>query len=303
MLPPIEPVIKWSGSKRSIAPFVAALFPPTERYIEPFVGGGSLLPFRSGQNAIAGDIIPELIELWNNIRDNPLKTAQEYKTRWERLQKEGHTAYYDIRRSFNQSRNPFDFLFLSRTCVNGLIRFNSDGDFNNSLHHTRPGIDPARLRRVIYEWSEKLQSVQFVCSDYRDTLGDAKKGDLVFLDPPYGGNKGRYAPEELDQDSLFDELRRLNEIQVNWVLTFDGSAGKREYVHTIPEQLYKVRIALPTGKSPFTRLMRMGIDTVVESVYLNFDPPVQLINSITKNRKQREAIGESLDMQQSSLFD
>ncbi len=84
-----------------------------------------MLPFRPSKIAIAGDIIAELIHLWKAIRDEPELTAKEYELRWKRLQNEGHTAYYDIRASFNATRNPHDLLFLSRTCVNGLIRFNN----------------------------------------------------------------------------------------------------------------------------------------------------------------------------------
>src|ERR1043165_197304 len=141
---PFEPVIKWSGSKRSVAAQLRHLLPRAYRYFEPFVGGGAMLPFRPSKDAVAGDVIDELISLWICVRDKPDKTAAEYEKRWQRLQNCGHTAYYAIRDDFNRTRNPHDFLFLTRTCVNGLIRFNGDGDFNNSLHHTRPGIAPQR---------------------------------------------------------------------------------------------------------------------------------------------------------------
>lgn len=111
----LQPVIKWSGSKRRIAPLLASLLPDAELYYEPFVGGGAMLPFRSSQTAIAGDIIVELIELWKAIRDKSAMTANEYEMRWNRLQHEGHTAYYAIRDSFNATRNPHDLLFLTRT--------------------------------------------------------------------------------------------------------------------------------------------------------------------------------------------
>lgn len=299
----IEPVIKWSGSKRRIAPLLTTLLPDTERYFEPFVGSGAMLPFRTSRIAFAGDIIAELITLWQAIRDTPELTTKEYKGRWLRLQNKGHTAYYAIRDSFNTTRNPHDLLFLTRTCVNGLTRFNKNGKFNNSLHHTRPGIAPARLRKVIHQWSHFVQDVQFIAADYRETLSSVRKNDLVFLDPPYAGTKGRYIPGEFNHDEFYHELERLNAVSARWVLTFDGRAGRRSYETNIPSELYRVRLGLPTGNSPFTKLMKTGIDAVVESVYLNFEPPAEALNQITDLGQQERHPRTRLDVQQGRLFD
>lgn len=300
---PFRPVIKWSGSKRPIASILASLFPDTGRYFEPFVGGGAMLPFRTGRSAVAGDIIAELIELWKAIRDKPELTADEYERRWKRLQCEGHGAYYAIRDSFNSTRNPHDLLFLTRTCVNGLIRFNSSLEFNNSFHLTRPGIAPARLRKIIHQWSFAIQNVEFVAGDYRETLASVRANDLVFLDPPYEGTKGRYIPLEFNFEEFFDELEKLNNVGAKWVLTLDGTAGTRSYVTNIPPALYRERFVLPTGNSPFTKLMKTGIDAVKESVYLNFSPPSQLLNQVMNFRQQPSASHASLDVQQGRLFD
>jgi DNA adenine methylase len=246
------------------------------------VGGGAMLQFRPNCSAIAGDVIAELIELWKAIRDNPEDTASQYEIRWQRLQKEGYETFYDIRNSFNVTRNPYDLLFLTRTCVNGLIRFNNSGEFNNSLHHTRPGISPNRLRPLICHWSQTIQKVDFVVADYRETLSNAKQGDLVFLDPPYAGTKGRYLPQKFNLDCFVAELEKLNKNGVSWILTFDGMAGNRSYNTTLPKVLYKVRLGFPTGNSPFTKLMKTGIDAVSESVYLNFDLPTEILNDFAE---------------------
>lgn len=299
---PFEPVIKWSGSKRSVAASLRHLFPRATRYFEPFVGGGALLPFRPCTDAVAGDVIKELIDLWILIRDEPDVTALEYAKRWRMLQDEGHKAYYAIREAFNRTRNPHDFLFLTRTCVNGLIRFNGDGHFNNSLHHTRPGIAPDRLREVIGKWSAVIQGVSFIASDYRETLESVKTGDLVFLDPPYAGTRGRYSQEKFDVHSFCGELERLNCVGAKWVVTFDGYAGERTYDEALPEGLFRTRLALPTGNSPFTKLMRTGVDAVVESVYLNFEPPTKMFRSILDHRNKKTGVRTCLDVQQGCLF-
>lgn len=268
----IPPIIKWPGSKRGIAPLLGTLFPKgVTGYIEPFVGGGALLPFRPVREALAGDVIGELVALWLEVRDRPERVATEYEWRWNRLQADGHPFFYTVRDRFNADRDPHDLLFLSRTCVNGLIRFNAAGEFNNSLHHTRPGISPGRLRAVIQRWNLAVQGVEFVSADYRETLAGAGPGDLVFLDPPYGGTRGRYQPGRLDLQAFWAELDRLNRGGVRWVLTLDGVAGSRAYDTAVPEDLWQVRLGLDTGHSPFTRLMRTGLDRVVESVYLNYE--------------------------------
>ena len=138
----VEPVIKWSGSKRYVAPELSKYISKQKRYIEPFIGGGAMLPFRQIANAVASDIIPELVNLWKQIQSNPARVAEEYQIGWDRLQKEGHSVYYEVRECFNKTKNEFDFLFLTRTCVNGLIRYNTNGEFNNSMHKNRPGIYP-----------------------------------------------------------------------------------------------------------------------------------------------------------------
>ncbi len=299
----LKPVIKWTGSKQRIASRIAALFPNcTGCYFEPFVGGGALLPFSSGHQAIAGDSIAELINLWVCIRDKPEQTAQEYEIRWKKLQFEGHKAYYTIRNSFNNTRNPYDLLFLTRTCVNGLIRFNQNNQFNNSFHHNRPGIAPEKLQKIIKQWSNAIKQVDFLAKDYRNTLNDVNKGDFVFLDPPYGGTKGRYKPNTFDLDDFYHELYRLNTLGVYWILTFDGTSGNRSYKTTIPSTLYTVRVKIPTGNAPFTKLMNLGIDTVEESIYMNFNPSVQALHNLENVRQKKFTQNSSFDVQQSRLL-
>lgn len=297
-----EPVIKWSGSKRAIASALAKLFGTAGHFYDPFVGGGALLPYRPTRTAVAGDIIPELIELWQLIQKNPDLVSSGYAKRWQLLRKEGYTAFYAIRDSFNADRDPLDLLFLTRTCVNGLIRFNSDGEFNNSLHHTRPGIAPERLRKVILLWNQIVRGVVFKTADYRETLEPVKRGDLVFLDPPYACNRGRYRRENFDVNAFFGELDRLNRTGARWILTFDGQAGNRVYESSVPQELYRQRFAAPTGNSPFTRLMGMAVDAVTESVYLNFDPPREAFGQFGQLRGNPSSFGVGENVDQYALL-
>lgn len=280
----IPPVIKWSGSKRPIAHKLAGLFPSSNRFFDPFVGGGAMLPFFQGKPSFVGDTIPELISLWTLIKDQPNEVKSGYAKRWDRLQKEGYEVYYEIRDSFNDTKDPIDFLFLSRTCVNGLIRYNKKGKFNNSLHHTRPGIHPDRLGEIINDWNRWIQNITFYSQDYKLTLATVKRGDMVFLDPPYVGTKARYVPQQFDYSTFFSELDRLNRLGANWILTFDGEAGNRYYDSNIPQDIFKKYIKMSTGKSAFSKVMNNKQDTIIESVYLNFEPASEMFSSFSEKR-------------------
>ena len=102
-----KPVIKWSGSKRSQSAQIKAYLPDKfNRYYEPFVGGGSMLYAINPTDAACGDICAPLIDLWNEIKNNPIALSEAYRVRWTRLQTEGYQAYYEIREDFNRNRAP-----------------------------------------------------------------------------------------------------------------------------------------------------------------------------------------------------
>lgn len=266
-----QPVIKWTGSKRPVALQLVNKFPLNyNRYFEPFLGGGALLPYSNGKIAFANDIISELIELWKLIQKEPYTVYEEYKRRWNELQNVGAPVYYMIRDDFNRTRNPHDFMFLSRTCVNGLIRFNKDNNFNNSYHVTRPGIDPERLLQILLVWSKAIQNVTFMNTDYRVALNNVEKDDFVFIDPPYGGAKDRYINVDFNVDELYETLEDLNKAGVKWMMTFDGKSGKRKYDFHPPQELYKTSFPLMTGHSTFVKTECKKMENVIEMVYMNY---------------------------------
>ena len=265
-------VIKWSGSKRLVAPQLSKYFPDCKTYFEPFVGGGAMMPFARTNKGVAGDIIPELIDLWKSIKTNPSLVAEEYRNRWENLQQKGQEVYYQVRERFNQTKNCHDFLFLTRTCVNGLIRYNTQGEFNNSFHLSRPGINPDTLHSQLLLWSKCIRKFDFYNIDYRECLSNVKKDDFVFLDPPYGGTKDRYTRAEFDLNRFYAELERLNAVGAKWMLTFDGTAGERAYDYAPPNEIFKYKFSVNPGNSAFTKLMDSQKDMIHESVYLNYNP-------------------------------
>lgn len=267
----IQPVIKWSGSKRSQAAAICGLAPNFERYFEPFVGGGSIMYALGAEAGFAGDICAPLIDFWKEIQARPAELAAAYRERWETLQKVGPDHFYVVRDSYNAEGNPADLLFLSRTCVNGLIRFNSKGEFNNSFHLSRPGIHPDRLVKIISDWSHRIQGMHFAAQDYRNTAYNAKLGDFVYLDPPYSNTKGRYyGTSTINFAEFFQFLEELNSRGVKWALSFDGRRGDKDYSSNVPESLYKKRHSIYSGNSAFRRVIDKQIEAVFESLYTNF---------------------------------
>ena len=263
------PVIKWSGSKRSQSDKITSLFPKFERYYEPFLGGGSVMIRSGAREAVCGDICGPLIGLWNRIKDDPSGVAEAYATRWAMLQTNGHQVYYEIREKFNTGQDPHDLLFLSRTCVNGLIRFNRQGKFNNALHITRPGINPETMSKIIRRWSELIQKFEFVGGHYSDTTRGITAGDFVYLDPPYFNTAGQYYGRIIHGEFL-DYLERLNSSGIKFALSFDGLRGSKEFFVDIPSSLFKRHILIDAGNSPFKKVMDREVEPVKESLYLNF---------------------------------
>ena len=267
--PSVPSLLKWTGSKRGQARRIADLVPTHDRYVEPFLGGGALLYRLARPGSIAGDLYRPLVDLWRLVQTTPHALADDYRTQWGRLQTSKPDYFYEARTRFNASPNPLDLNFLMRTCVNGIVRFNEDGAFNNSFHLSRPGMHPDRFSSIVEQWNRRIQGVSFRHGDYAETLSDVRQGDVVYVDPPYAGSRHRYVAD-LDVERFLAELERLNVRGVKWLLSFDGSRGGEELGGEIPKGLYVRRVRLAAGHSPVAKVLNGPLQAVEESLYLNF---------------------------------
>ena len=279
----VPSLIKWTGSKRSQARAIAAQLPSYRRYFEPFVGSGAMLFAAACPGSVAGDLYGPLIDLWKLFQSDPHAVVEDYRRRWEALQieldgidpaglKRGHglpRTFYEIRDRFNETHDPLDLNFLQRTCVNGIVRFNDRGEFNNSFHLSRRGMLPDRFERVVVAWTPVMADVEFVCGDYAETLSMALEGDLVYLDPPYAGSRHRYI-EDLDPDRFFGVLDDLNTRAVSWALSFDGRRGTTDLTRPVPPELYRRKLSLQSGNSAVKKVLDGRRERVEESLYLSF---------------------------------
>ena len=273
-----QPVIKWSGSKRSQASEIIKYFPKEiDTYYEPFCGGASVLRALLESEIkvnkyVCSDLNNGLIELWNKIKYSPNEVADHYEKLWYEMNgdvskdKAYKRSYFEkIRERYNIEHNPLDFMFIMRTTTNGMPRYNSNGDFNNSFHITRDGIIPDKLRQIIKEWSDLLftNDVTFInCSYEYITPSD---NDFMYLDPPYAGTKGMYFGG-FDNNKLFEWLKI---VECKWVMSYDGISGKIDNTYNVPEDLYDEHIYIKSGNSSFKRVIGKSKDSIVyESLYL-----------------------------------
>jgi DNA adenine methylase len=187
-----KPFVKWAGGKRQLIPILNDNLPKSMgTYYEPFLGGGALLfhilSERNGQKCGVSDLNSDLVLTYTTIRDKANDLIHSLKNHSKNYQKDSKSYYYAIRESNPRSavEKTSRLLFLNRTCFNGLYRVNSKGKFNVPLgKYTNPNIvNEENIRSV----SHVLQSskVSIKCRDFESVLNDAKKGDLVYFDPPY----------------------------------------------------------------------------------------------------------------------
>lgn len=272
-----QPVIKWSGSKRSQSEIIISKFAKKiNTYYEPFCGGCSVLRqlLESDievNNYICSDINKDLIDLWNEIKNNPNEVYDNYYKMWHELNdkddnKERKKQYfYKVRDRFNKVKSPYDFMFIMRTTTNGMPRYNKNGEFNNSFHVTRDGIKPETLKNVITEWSGLLNkyNVQFIHQSYENI--QSKNGDLIYIDPPYANTKGMYYGV-INYENLWQWLRLQNGI---YLLSFDGTTSSDDMTYDVPNDIYTTHEYLYSGNSSFRRVIgKSNSEYVRESLYI-----------------------------------
>jgi len=196
-----RPFVKWAGGKRQLAPTITALFPRRIRtYFEPFAGGGAvffaLAVERRFERAVLGDQNAELIEAYQVIRDDVDGVIKKLARLARRATDRDH--YYAVRAQ--APRDPLGraarFIFLNRTCFNGLYRVNRKGQFNVPFgRYKNPTIlDEANLRAV----SQALKRVELVHGDFEAVALRAQRGDALYFDPPYIQTFGQYTADAFD---------------------------------------------------------------------------------------------------------
>lgn len=181
----MDPIIKWAGGKRRLLDVIRPLLPDSYRlYCEPFVGGGAVWLSVAPSNALISDANPSLVILYTCVRDsleellNGLREAPVDREYYYYMRDLKEDELDDVKRSIR-------FLYLNRTCFNGLYRVNSRGEFNVPFGaHPKVDIVQEEKLRALSRYLNTAQ-VDFICGDYRCVESWLKAGDFVYLDPPY----------------------------------------------------------------------------------------------------------------------
>ena len=269
--------IPYQGSKRSLARYILEHFPQDAgTLIEPFAGSAavSLAAAHHGiaQHLRISDVNEPLIELWQAIRDTPEDISSRYETLWHDQDGREAAFYISVRERFNNNHAPADFLYLLARCVKAAIRYNSNGEFNQSPDNRRKGAKPCIMRRNITSASRLLQGrSELVSQDYKNTLFSATPVDVVYMDPPYQGTSGkrdaRYS-QSLAYEHFVETLRELNNRHISYIVSYDGRTGTKMFGNTLPAYLELVHHEIDAGTSSQATLLGRD-DRTIESLYLS----------------------------------
>lgn len=225
----IVPPIKSQGIKTKLVPWIndtiaRSGIDVSGRWIEPFFGTG-VVGFNSLMTgpSIVGDTNPHIINFYNGLKDKTITKflVRDYLEDADRMLKKSEddgTLYYkEVRKRFNSSGSPLDFLFLSRAGFNGMIRFNRKGEWNIPFCKKRNRFQPAYVTKICNQVecvSEIIQSKawSFANVSFERTLENVNENDMVYCDPPYYGRYDDFYNgwSEQNEITLFEILSSIN---------------------------------------------------------------------------------------------
>lgn len=187
----LQPFTKWTGGKRQLLPVIRELMPKTyNRYFEPFVGGGALFFDLAPKDAVINDFNTELINCYQQIKENPQELIEILKVHQEYNSKE---YYLDLRSADRDERidmmsevqRAARILYMLRVDFNGLYRVNSKNQFNVPYgRYKNPKIVDENLVSAISTYLNNNQ-IEIKKGDFEKAVLDVQPGDFVYFDPPY----------------------------------------------------------------------------------------------------------------------
>ncbi|MGN0028853.1 MAG: DNA adenine methylase [Marinilabiliaceae bacterium] len=223
----IVPPIKSQGIKTKLVPWInelvclSGLDLKAANWIEPFFGTGVVgMNALIGGRRIVGDSNPHIIDFYKSVQDGTVtpQSMREYLQREGKLLEhsgdDGYEHYRLVKDRFNVSHSPFDFIFLSRTGFNGMMRFNRRGEWNIPFCKKPNRFAPAYITKVCNQVKAVGEVIrenewEFRKKDFTETIREAKRGDLIYCDPPYYGRYVDYYNgwTEDNERQLFEALR------------------------------------------------------------------------------------------------
>lgn len=264
-------LFKWVGNKQRYAHEIASYFPSEIRtYREPFLGSGAVLGTLQPARAVGSDAFAPLMSVWQQLSDNPAVVKRWYQERYDEAQSVDRIAVYEqVKARYNAAPNGADFLFLSRACYGGVVRFRKKDGYMSTPCGTHPLMTPKRFNDRVDLWAARTKTTRFAVSDYRQAMRAAEPGDLVYCDPPYVHSQTiLYGAQSFDIDELFHEVEGLVTRGVRVALSLDGSkkSGRRSCPLEIPDGLFKRQEFVNMGRSMLRRFQMEGQTLETEEV-------------------------------------
>lgn len=237
------PPIKCQGIKTDLVDFIATNieWDGDGRWIEPFLGSG-VVPFNiEPERALLADANPHIIEFYRGIYDGEItgRVVRDFlEEHGERLEREGEDYYYEMRAEFNDGAGPLHLLFLNRSCYNGMMRFNLDGEYNVPFckkpdrFTNRSGAYVTKIANQVDEIANVMEGKDWVFEpwDWEETLNAVDSEDFVYLDPPYVGRNTGYVGEWNDREA--EELAEVTQnLDAGYALSMWQANEYRENEH------------------------------------------------------------------------
>ena len=273
------PPVKIQGIKTKLVPFISKGIDIEEDAIwfEPFMGSGVVGLNLAPKHAVFADTNPHVIRLYNQIKHGKISSymVREYFEREGKfLEEKDEKHYYYIRDRFNEKHDPLDFLFLNRSCFNGMIRFNRDYKFNIPYCHKSERFAKAYITKIVNQ-VKHLEEIypekewEFKCQSFEETIKEAGVNDFIYCDPPYIGRHVDY----------YDSWNEECEIRLRDALIASGAKfmmstwkenkyRKNEYIKSIWGMCYKMN----QEHFYFVGASEKNRNSMMEALLTNYDP-------------------------------
>lgn len=191
----IVPPIKTQWIKTKLVDFIKtyAKIPENWFWIEPFMWSWVVWFNIAPKNAIFSDTNPFIIKFYDDLNNWKLNFSivrTFLENEWEHLYEQGEPYYKYVRDRFNEQGEPLDFLFLNRSCFNGMIRFNRKWWFNVPFCKKPNRFSKSYITKIVNQVKNvqnlmEINNWTFVCKDFKDTISMWNSGDFIYCDPPY----------------------------------------------------------------------------------------------------------------------
>lgn len=287
--------IPYQGSKRNLAGVILQCFPDrVESLHEPFAGSAAIslaaAAHRRAKRFHINDLNKPLVDLWRAIVNTPDKLLKEYEILWKEQLDDPKSYYLRIRNEFNLTGRPDYFLYLLARCVKASVRYNANGEFNQSPDNRRRGATPMTMYEQVFGASYLLKGkTTFSSVNYRDAVLRVRDGDLVYMDPPYQGvcgNRDTRYLASVQFCEFVEVLECLNAKHIRYIVSYDGRTGNKVHGVLLPKHLNLTHMELNAGRSTQATLLGRD-DATVESLYLSPALADELIESKTVYRIPR----------------